>query len=62
MAVPIDRVVELTVVSPENQRTFITGLAVDPGDAGILHHSVVYAMPQAKVASYLLRRAGDAIW
>lgn len=37
---------------PEEQATHITGLAVDPGDAGILHHSLVYAIPQAKVATY----------
>lgn len=37
---------------PEQARTFITGLAVDPGEAGILHHSLVYAVPQARVAGY----------
>lgn len=37
---------------PETTATHITGLAVDPGDAGILHHSLVYAIPQAKAASY----------
>lgn len=37
---------------PIDQPTHITGLAVEPGDAGLLHHSLVYAIPQSKGATY----------
>lgn len=45
---------------PEDARRFITGLEVRPGDAGLAHHAIVYAVGPTKAAIYQALADADA--